>query len=122
MGNPVVHWEIGAKDAKKLQDFYSNLFDWKLEVDETLNYGMLNAGTEEGIAGGIFPTQGGMPTYFVVYAQVDDVQASLDKAESLGGKAITSPTPIPNVGSFATFADPEGNTFGLFKGEPTPQG
>ena len=29
MGEPVMWFEIVGKDAKKLQDFYANLFDWK---------------------------------------------------------------------------------------------
>jgi hypothetical protein len=31
MGNPVMHWEINAKDGKKLQ-VLRNLFDWKIET------------------------------------------------------------------------------------------
>ena len=36
MGQPVVHWEIAGKDAAKLQEFYSGIFDWKVNVDEAL--------------------------------------------------------------------------------------
>jgi predicted enzyme related to lactoylglutathione lyase len=32
MGNPVVHFEIIAKDGPKLQSFYADLFDWKIET------------------------------------------------------------------------------------------
>lgn len=49
-----------------------------------------------------------------VYVSVEDVQAYLDKAVSLGGKAIAPVIPIP-TGQFAWFADPEGNVIGLFK-------
>ena len=116
MGQPVVHWEIAGKDATGLQDFYSNLFDWTVEVDESLNYGMVETGGEGGINGGIFQTQGDIPAYLTFYVQVDDLQAALDKAESLGGKTVVPPMPIPNVGSVAMFADPEGNVVGLFSG------
>jgi predicted enzyme related to lactoylglutathione lyase len=57
-----------------------------------------------------------MPSYLTIYVLVDDLQASLDKAQSLGGKTVVPPTPIPNVGSFALFTDPEGHVIGLFKG------
>ena len=50
-----------------------------------------------------------------VYVQVDDLQAYLDKAESLGGKAIISPTEVPGMGAFAWFSDIDGNTIGLRK-------
>ncbi len=116
MAHPVVHFEIAGKDGKRLQEFYRALFDWKIEVDPALSYGMVETGGEGGINGGIFAAQGEMPPYLTVYVQVDDLQACLEKAVSLGGKTVVGPTPIPNVGSFAMFHDPEGNLVGLFKG------
>lgn len=116
MGQPVVHWEIGAKDASRLQDFYAKLFDWKIDANNPMNYGMVETGGQGGINGGIFATQGNMPTYLTIYVHVDDLQAYLDKAASLGGKTVVPPTPIPDVGAFALFHDPEGNLVGLFSG------
>jgi len=37
------------------------------------------------------------------------------KAESLGGKTVVPQVDIPNYGSFAWFADGDGNTVGLWK-------
>jgi predicted enzyme related to lactoylglutathione lyase len=42
------------------------------------------------------------------------VQRSLDKATALGGKTLVPPIKIP-TGTFAWFADLDGNTIGLFK-------
>jgi hypothetical protein len=110
-----MHWEIGAKDAKKVQDFYANLFDWKINTNNPMNYGTVDTGGQGGINGGIMQNPQGH-SYVTFYVQVDDLQAYLDKAVSLGGKALVPPTPIPNIGSFAFFGDPEGNIIGLFKG------
>ena len=33
MTQPVVHWEIGARDAAKLRRFYAALFDWEITGD-----------------------------------------------------------------------------------------
>jgi predicted enzyme related to lactoylglutathione lyase len=52
--------------------------------------------------------------YTIFYVNVDDVPAALAKAQSLGGKTLVPPVTIPN-GTFAWFADPEGNTIGLWK-------
>ena len=49
-----------------------------------------------------------------VYIEVDDVQAHLDKAVTLGGKAILPVIPIPQ-GQFSWFSDPDGNIIGLMK-------
>lgn len=114
MGNPIVHWEITGKDGAKTQEFYRKLFDWKIEVDTAMQYGMVDTGGE-GINGGIMQSPPGAPPYLTIYVSVDDLQAYLDKAVSLGGTALVPPTPIPNVGAFAMFQDPDGNTVGLFK-------
>ena len=50
-----------------------------------------------------------------VYVQVDDVQAYLDKAESLGGKTVVPPAEVPGMGQFAWMSDLDGNTIGLWK-------
>jgi len=114
MPNPIVHWEIGVRDRTKAQEFYARLFDWKINSDDEMNYGMVETGGEGGIDGGIAPAPGGQP-FLTFYIQVDDLQTYLDKAVSLGGEAVVPPTEIPNVGHFAMFKDPDGNTLGLFK-------
>ncbi len=49
------------------------------------------------------------------YVQVDDLDAYLKKAESLGGRTVVPPTEIPNMVTFAMFSDPDGNAVGLVK-------
>lgn len=118
MGQPVVHFEIGGTDRKQLERFYAQLFDWKLDSHDSMNYTMIDTGVQGSIGGGISgPTPGGPPAWVTFYVHVDDLQAALDKAGNLGGKTVVPPTPIPNTGSFALFTDPQGNCIGLFKGE-----
>jgi predicted enzyme related to lactoylglutathione lyase len=112
MGQPVVHFEIGCKDGGKTQDFYTKLFDWKVTPQGPA--GMINTGQTTGIQGH-FTSLGHEPHHYVtIYVQVDDVKSYLDKAAKLGGKLLVPPVEIPN-GTFAWFADPEGNTIGLWK-------
>jgi predicted enzyme related to lactoylglutathione lyase len=117
MGCPVVHWEIAGKDAAKLQGFYAKLFDWKVDTNNPMNYGMVATGTDVGINGGIMTCPPEAPPYLTFYVQVNDLQRYLDRAVELGGKSIVPPTPIPNVGAFAMLLDPEGHCIGLFKGQ-----
>ncbi|MFQ5797103.1 MAG: VOC family protein [Bacteroidota bacterium] len=116
MGKPVIHWEIGGNDTKMLQDFYSKLFDWKVDSNNPMNYGLANTGGEGGINGGIGPTGEDKKPYVTFYVQVDDLQGYLNRAEKLGGKVVVPPTEIPNIVTFALFTDPEGNRIGLVKG------
>ncbi len=44
---------------------------------------------------------------------MEDPQAALDQAESLGGKTIMPVTTIPDTVTLALFADPEGHVVGL---------
>jgi predicted enzyme related to lactoylglutathione lyase len=111
MGNPVVHFEIVAKDAAKSQEFYAKLFDWHIDADNPMSYGMVDTHSEGGIGGGI--TGEGANTGVTFYVQVDDLQAYLDKAESLGGKTIMPPMEIPDMVKLAVFSDPEGNVIGI---------
>ena len=112
MPNRVVHWEIMGKNAKELQSFYADMFDWKIDADNPYNYGMVQ-GSDAGVGGGI----GGDPSESMrvsIFVEVDDLQAYLDKAERLGGKLVMPPTDIAGV-SFAMFADPAGNVTGIMK-------
>ena len=120
MGQPVVHFEVGGPDRKQLESFYSRLFNWKIEGHDAMNYGMVDTGEEKSIGGGIAGAMPDGPSSWVTfYVKVDDLQSYLDKVESLGGKTIVPPMPIPDTGSFAMFSDPAGNCIGLFKGDET---
>ncbi len=115
MGNPVVHFEITGADSGALQTFYGSLFGWKIETMEGMDYGMVEK-EEGGIGGGIAAAQGG-PGHVTFYVAVDDPQAYLDKAASLGGKTIMPVTVIPDMVTFALFADPEGHVVGVVKNQ-----
>ena len=113
MPNPVIHFEIQSNQAEKLQEFYAKLFDWHVDANNPMNYGMVDTRSQEGINRGIGPTSG--PNMVTFYIQVDDLQAYLDRAESLGGTTVMPPTEIPGAVTFALFTDPEGNKIGLVK-------
>jgi predicted enzyme related to lactoylglutathione lyase len=110
MGHPVVHFEISGKDLDKLNDFYAELFGWKTQkVPGDMPYSMVEK--EDGGIGQA-PDGKGHVTFYV---GTDDPQATLDKAEQLGGKTILPVTELPQV-TIALFADPEGHVVGLAKG------
>lgn len=120
MAAPVTHFEVNAKDAARVREFFSNLFGWKIEVEPTMNYGMIDTGVKMGINGGIGQTQENGQSSVTFYVQVEDLQAHLDKAVSLGGSIVMPIQEVPNVVTLALIADPEGNVIGLVKGPQTP--
>jgi predicted enzyme related to lactoylglutathione lyase len=115
MGNQVSWFEVTGKDGAKLQRFYGDLFDWKIDADNPMNYGMVE-GADGGIGGGIGASQNGS-TQVTFYVEVDDLQPYLDKAEQLGGRTVVPITEIPNMVTFAQIADPEGNVVGIVKNQ-----
>ncbi len=114
--NPVVHFEVLGRDAKALQKFYAEAFDWSVgPADESpMHYSMVRQKEGGGIDGGIgqAPQGGGHVTFYV---GVDDLAATLDQVRKLGGKTIQPPTQVPGGVAFALFADPEGHVVGLVK-------
>jgi uncharacterized protein len=116
MPNPVVHFEIISKDAEKLHSFYSEVFDWKINADNPIGYGLVDNGGD-GINGGI----GGVMDHdyaghLTFYISVPDPAETLKKIESLGGKTVMEPAEVPGADTtIAQFTDPAGNLVGLTK-------
>jgi uncharacterized protein len=111
MGNPVMWFEVAARDRQALKGFYSGLFDWQLSDMDAMPYTTVDTGGE-GIPGGFGSAPEGYEGHVTFYVQVEDIEAALTKAESLGGKRTMGPMDIPS-GQIALFTDPEGNTIGL---------
>lgn len=111
MGNPTMWFEVAGKDLGALKSFYSQLFGWQLTDMEGMPYSTVDA-SNGGIPGGIGQAPEGNPGHVTFYVQVEDIDAALSKAESLGGKRTMGPMDIPS-GQIALFTDPEGHEIGL---------
>jgi predicted enzyme related to lactoylglutathione lyase len=119
MPNPVVHFEIIGKDGDKTKQFFADLFGWSITSDNPMNYGLVDPGENaegRGIAGGIAGAMAGTDGHVTVYVEVDDVEAALTKAESLGGTRLFGPETIMGGLTLGLFAEPEGKTIGVLHG------
>jgi predicted enzyme related to lactoylglutathione lyase len=115
MGQPVVHFEVIGRDGPALRSFYGELFGWKAkEVGPPMDYGMVDA-SEAGIGGGIGASQE-FEGHVTFYVQVPDLQAALEKAESLGGATRMPPSEVGEGTTIAQLTDPEGHMIGLVQG------
>lgn len=112
MGRPVVHFEIHGKDGKRIQEFYAKLFDWSVDANNPMSYGMVDK-SSAAVGGGI--TQSDAAPMVTFYVEVPDLAAALKKAEGLGGQTVTPPMDVPGGPTIAQFRDPDGNTIGLIK-------
>jgi uncharacterized protein len=121
MAHPVIWYEVLGNDAGALAKFYGDLFDWRMDEVPGANYFMASAGGERPTGGiGADPSGGGGMVLW--YAEVDDLQAALDKAESLGGRTVMPPTEPMAGTTIALLADPEGHVVGIVKPGPPPEG
>ena len=125
----VVHFEIPADNVDRAKNFYGSIFGWELQtmpmgegeytsvmttdVDEQtrmpLEPGAINGGMMERTEQVSGP---------VITIDVDGIDDALKKIESEGGSIVTPRTPIPGMGAFAYFKDPEGNVLGLWETTP----
>jgi predicted enzyme related to lactoylglutathione lyase len=113
MGNPVTWFEINSSNPSSLHEFYSRAFGWKMQPVAGMDSAMVDTDSAAGIAGSIGKADG--PNQVTFYIEADDLQSHLDRVESLGGKTVVPVTEIPDIVTFAQFADPDGNVVGLFQ-------
>ena len=121
MGNAVVHFEITGTDGPALQRYYGELFGWRINADNPMNYGLVdregNTNADGvGIGGGISQGPEGYPGHVTFYVEVPDVEAALAKAESLGGTRMMGPEQIMDDLIIGLFQDPEGHVIGVLSG------
>lgn len=112
----IVHVEIPSANPKVNAKFYGDAFGWKLEHTPDFDYWQFRP---EALPGGGFPgisdPSAAKIGEVLVYIGTDDIEASLAKIESLGGKTLLPKQEIPGTGWWAFFADPTGNKLGLYK-------
>jgi len=103
----VVHWELQARDVQKQRAFYQQMFNWQISEDAVGRIPPGIGGPLPGPGGQIRQTDRQGVTLFI---QVLDLQASLAKAEELGGKVLNpAPDFAPGRPTVAGILDPEGN-------------
>jgi predicted enzyme related to lactoylglutathione lyase len=120
MGQPVVHFEIMGKDGDALRSFYSELFEWEIDANNPMNYGIVDrernvSADGVGIGGGIGAMPEGAPGHVTVYVEVPDVEAALAKAEGLGGTRLMGPDTVMDQLELGILTDPEGHLIGVMR-------
>jgi uncharacterized protein len=121
--NGAFSWmELMTSDPKAAEAFYSQLLGWELEPAPMghVGYTAVKAGGQA--IGGIMAmpkeVPPGMPSHWGAYVTVTDIEATVKKAQSLGGKVMVPPRDIEKVGRFAVLSDPQGAVFSLIQYKP----
>lgn len=131
--DPIVHFEMPAKDKKRVADFYSHVFGWHIKQlgSEMGNYTL--AQTAETDENGMVKTPGTINGGFFEYQDkqgfnmphlvisVDSLEESTEKVKNAGGKVLGGASgmgkidDIPGVGRYISFEDSEGNHVGMLQ-------
>ena len=115
MGQPVMQWQILARDPDKVTSFYAALFGWRVNTSNAMGYRTVDTGADRGIQGGVWPIgQEGHPSV-QLFVEVPDVAATAAKVEQLGGQIVIPRQVLPDGDEMAVVLDTEGLSFGLMK-------
>ena len=128
--DPVTHFEMPADDKKRMKEFYSKVFGWQLQQLGPEMGDYVLAGTTETddkqmplekgrINGGFYQrTDDPLSKHPSVVISVKNVEESMKKVKSHGGKILGDPQDIPGVGKWVSFLDTEGNRVSMIQANP----
>jgi uncharacterized protein len=117
MANSFVYVQLHTQDHKKAKDFYTSLFDWKLEDNPAaeIPYTEIDVGGE-GVSGGMMAAVAPeIPSHWLPFVHVHDIEETTQKAKTLGATVIKKPTNVPGKGRYSVIVDPTGATFALWE-------
>lgn len=114
MGQPVLHWQILARNPDHVAEFYKSLFGWSIDDANGLGYRAVETHSE-GVNGGIWPAPPEGHPMVSLYVEVDDVSRHVKRATELGAKVIVPPQTLPDGDEMAVILDTEGIPFGLMR-------
>lgn len=128
--DPVTHFEMPADDKKRMNEFYSKVFGWQLQQLGPEMGDYVLAGTTEvdekqvprepgRINGGFYQrTDDPLSKHPSVVISVKNVEESMKKVKSHGGRILADPQDIPGIGKWVSFLDSEGNRVSMIQGNP----
>ncbi len=111
--------ELMTWDAAKATEFYTRLLGWKAEDSGMpgMKYTILKAGDTQ--AGGLMAMPPNVPkevpSHWMAYITVDDIDACAKRVGELGGEVFHGPQDIPNLGRFCILKDPTGAVVSLME-------
>lgn len=116
--NSFVWYENATTDKAASKAFYTEVIGWKtheMDMGPAGTYVAFVAGEKP--RGGIVSAQDGVPSHWVSYLRVQDVDATATAAKGHGGSVLAAPFNVPGVGRISVIADPQGAVFALFHEE-----
>ena len=107
------NFEIYGDDPEGLAAFYRELFGWRIERAEGVDYWRIaiDAGAAPLKAGGIARRPAFSHSGWMNFVEVELLDATLETATRLGGSVLKPKTAVPRTAWHAVIAAPAGNPF-----------
>jgi predicted enzyme related to lactoylglutathione lyase len=113
----VIHFEICVDDIESAANFYTKVFDWRIEkVDDGSNYRFISTDEDEGpaITGGLMKRLDEWDST-INTIDVPSVDTFARKIAEAGGKVLAPKIAVSGVGYVQYCQDVEGNSFGIME-------
>jgi predicted enzyme related to lactoylglutathione lyase len=111
MPSPIVRSEIGSKDSAATAAFYDAVFGWKTAAQGLVHQVITG---HQGGPTAMLNALGHPPdNYVLIYSEVDDIDAALDRVAAAGGSRFVGPISLPDGRRFAWVSDTGSNLIGL---------
>lgn len=111
----IVHVEIHSSDPTRTKEFYGNVFGWTFQDVPELEYSLWKAPAEP--AGGL-QRQGAKGPMVLDYIYSRDIDATLKRVATAGGRVVEPKKEIPGQGWWALFEEPGGTVMALYQALP----
>jgi predicted enzyme related to lactoylglutathione lyase len=112
--------ELTTRDTAAAKAFYTKLLGWTAKESSAdaggMEYTEFSNQGQPGVGMMAMPAQmpAHVPSYWMPYFQVSDVDASAAQATTLGATVMVGPQDISKTGRFAILTDPQGAMFAIF--------
>lgn len=115
VGKFVWHEQVSS-DPAQAQAYYTQLFGWGTEVFKPgeMDYAMISSGghTHGGFGKAM---EGAPPPHWLSHVRVENVDETVEKAKSAGGKLAAGPFDMDEVGRMAIIGDPQGGYISAYQ-------
>lgn len=123
--NPIIHFEMPAKDKKRVRKFYETAFGWGMNqlgsdfgdyiLATTTPMNKKGMHLKKGAINGGFFQSGDYGKVPHLVISVPDVKKHIEIVKKAGGKIVGKIMDIPEIGKFVMIKDSEDNRIGMLQ-------
>ena len=112
--------DLTVSNAEEVRDFYSAVVGWKsspVKMGDYSDFSMNLPASGDPVAGVCHArgTNANLPSQWLLYIVVEDVEKSAARCEELGGKVVAAPKGMGSQGRYCVIQDPAGAVAALYE-------